>query len=223
MKKNISWKKAALLAVVSVLMVTACRKNDYYMDGGLSGQSEAEMRMPLYDFLASRPNHMFDSLIKIIDLTNAKELVNKPGITFFAAPNTAVRRLQLNYTPDDRQAPVPLEAIGKDTLLNLLKRFIITDGRISLEQAVADKSKFYKSSNGDSVYINGKGGGTGVTSSIQTSAYYLEYVHIKIPGLDSIKYTGSIQTHNLITANAIVHVLNNGASFASGMKQKYYR
>lgn len=223
MKKNISWKKAALLVAASVLLFSACRKNDYYIDGGLSAQSEADKKMLLYDFLASRPNHMFDSLVKIIDLANAKELVNKPGITFFAAPNTAVARLQMNYNPDDRQTLKPLEGIGKDTLLNLLKRFIITDGRITLEQAVADKSKFYQAANGDSVYINGKGGGTSSTSSIQTSAYYLEYVHVKIPGVDSTRFTGSIQTHNLVTANATVHVLTNGASFASGLKQRYYR
>ncbi|PSL44711.1 fasciclin domain-containing protein [Chitinophaga niastensis] len=223
MKKNISLKKATLLAVATILVFSACRKNNYYIDGGLSQQSEADKKMLVYDFLASRPNHMFDSLVKIIDLTNTKSVVNQDNITFFAAPNNAVMRLQMNYNPDDRQVPRALADIGKDTLLSLLNRFIIPNARITLEQAVKDVQKYYKAGNGDSLLIYGKGGGTTSSSSIPTSAYYIEYTHLKIPGLDSIKYTGNIQTHNLITANAVVHVLTYGSSFAAGLKQKYFR
>lgn len=223
MKKNISLKKATLLVIATILVFSACRKDNYYLDGGLSAQSEEEKKMLVYDFLASRPNHMFDSLVKIIDLTNSKAMVNEANITFFAAPNTAVMRLQRNYTPDDRQTPMPLANIGKDTLLSLLNRFIIKGAKITLEQAVKDAARYYKAGNGDSLIIYGRGGGTGVSSSIQTSAFYIEYTHLKIPGVDSIKYTGSIQTHNLITANAVVHVLTYGSSFAAGLNQKYFR
>ncbi|HEY9258607.1 hypothetical protein [Chitinophaga sp.] len=223
MKKNISLKKAALLATLAMMIFSACRKDNYYVDGGLSQQSEEEKRMSVYEFLASRPNHMFDSLVKIIDLTNSKALVNQANITFYAAPNNAVLRLQRNYTPDDRQTPKPLADIGKDTLLTLLGRFIIPNAKVSLEQAVKDQAKYYKAANGDSLIINGVGGGTSVSSSLQTSAYRMVFEHVKIPGVDSIKYSANIQTHNLITANAIVHVLTNGSSFAAGLKQKYFR
>jgi len=223
MKKNISIKRALLLSISFVLAFSACRKNDYYVDGGLSGQSEAEKKMPVYDFLVSRPNHMFDSLVKIIDLTNSKALVNQANITFFAASNNSVMRLQMNYNPDDRQTLKPLAAIGKDTLLNLLNRFIIPNAKVTLEQAVKDRQKYYKAGNGDSLLIIGKGGGTGTNSSVQTSAFSIEFQHIKVPGVDTTNFVGNIQTHNLVTANAVVHVLTNGSSFAAGLKQKYYR
>lgn len=223
MKKNISLKKAALLATLTMLMFSACRKDNYYVDGGLSKQSEEEKRMTVYEFLASRPNHIFDSLVKIIDLTNSKALVNQANITFFAAPNKSVLRLQMNYTPDDRQTPQALANIGKDTLLALLGRFIIPNAKVSLEQAVKDRTKYYKALNGDSLIISGVDGGTSATSSLQTSAYRIMFEHLKIPGVDTVRYNASIQTHNLITANAIVHVLSNGSSFAAGLKQKYFR
>lgn len=223
MKKNISLKTAALLAMVTMLIFSACRKNNYYIDGGLSMQSEEEKRMSVYDFLASRPNHMFDSLVKIIDLTNSKTLVNQANITFFAAPNKAVMRLQMNYNPDDRQALKPLADIGKDTLTALLGRFIIPAAKVSLEQAVKDKQRYYLAVNGDSLVISGVDGGTSASSTLQTSAYRIVFEHLKIPGRDTITYDASIQTHNLITANAIVHVLSNGSSFAAGLKQKYFR
>ncbi|SEW30326.1 hypothetical protein [Chitinophaga arvensicola] len=223
MSKIISLKKLLLAAAGIIVMLAACRKDDYYVDGGLSHQSREEQNMPVYDFLASRSNHMFDSLIKIIDLTGTKSLVNQAGITFFAVPNPGVMRLQMNYNPDDRQALRPLASIGKDTLVKLLNRFIITGAKISLETALNDKVRYYKDLNGDSLMISGKGGGVNAGSSVQTSAFYLEYVHVKIPGTDTIRFTGNMQTHNLITANAIVHVLNNSSSFAAGFKLKYFR
>lgn len=223
MKKNISLKKAALLATLTMLVFAACRKDNYYIDGGLSQQSEEEKKMLVYDFLASRPNHMFDSLVKIIDLTNSKALVNRANITFFAAPNNAVLRLQRNYTPDDRQTPMPLANIGKDTLLALLARFIVPNVKVSLEQAVKDQARYYMAINSDTLILSGVDGGTSPTSSLQTSAYRMVFTHLKIPGVDTVRYTASIQTHNLITANAIVHVLTNGSSFAAGLKQNYFR
>ncbi|WP_339070940.1 hypothetical protein [Chitinophaga sp. 212800008-4] len=221
--KKIAIKKAILMAGAAMMLLTACRKNNYYIDGGLSGQSAAEMQMTVYDFLASRADHQFDSLIKIIDLTNSKTLVNQPNITFFALNNKAVQRFQLNFKPDDRQGARPLDEIGKDTLVKLLGRFIIPNMRISLEQAVKDGQKYYAAVNGDSLYIAGKGGGTGVSSSLQTSAYRLEFTHVKIPGTDTVQFVGNMQTHNLVTANAMVHVMDNRASFAAGFKQKYFR
>ena len=223
MKKNISLKKTVLLAAVGMLIFSACRKDNYYMDGGLSKQSEEEKRMTVYDFLASRPNHMFDSLVKIIDLTNTKAAVNTANITFFAAPNSAVLRLQMNYNPDDRQTPKPLADIGKDTLTALLGRFIVPNAKVDLEQAVKDKARYYYAANRDTLILSGVDGGTSASSSLQTSAYRMVYTHLKIPGVDTIMYSASIQTHNLVTANAIVHVLTNGSSFAAGLKQKYNR
>ncbi|NSL90891.1 hypothetical protein [Chitinophaga solisilvae] len=223
MKKNIAFTAAVLMTAV-IALFTSCRKTNYYLDGGLSGQSEAEKNLSVYDFLASRSNHMFDSLIKIIDLTNSKALVNQQNITFFAVPNKGVRRLQLNYVPDDKQAPRALEAISKDTLLMLLNRFIIPGNRISLEQAVKDKRRFYRAANGDSLYIVGTDGGIKPgESTIQTSAFTIEFEHVKIPGTDTVKYVGKMQTHNLITANAMIHVLNESSSFGAGLKQRYNR
>lgn len=221
--KTSSIKTFFLIVFAISLAISACKKNEYFIDGGLSMQSEAEMKMSTYDFLASRPNHTFDSLIKIINLTNTKALINQDNITFYAVPNEAVMRFQRRFTPSDKQAPRPLVKISVDTLKMLLNRLIIPGYRITLEQAVADKLRTYKDNNGDSINVYGKGGGVKPGSAVQTSAYYIEYQHRKIKNIDSVNYTGSIQTHNLITANARIHVLSPGANFGLGLKQKYYR
>ncbi|PTS91967.1 hypothetical protein DBR11_28025 [Pedobacter sp. HMWF019] len=221
--KHSSFKNFFLLAFATSLAISACKKNEYFIDGGLSQQSEAEKNMTTYDFLASRPNHVFDSLVKIITLTNTKGLINQNNITLYAAPNEAIMRFQRRFTPSDKQAPRPLAKIGVDTLKMLLNRLIIPGYKITLEQAVGDKLRTYKDNNGDSINVYGKGGGVQPGSSVQTSAYYMEYEHRKIKKVDSVNYTGSIQTHNLITANARIHVLSPGSNFGLGLKQKYYR
>lgn len=223
MMKNTSFKTIAITIVAAVGMISACKKSNYYVDGGLSGQSAAEMNMTTYDFLASRPNHVFDSLVKIIDLTNTKGVVNQANITFYAAPNDAVVRFQSTFVPSDKFAVRPLAKFGVDTLKMLLNRFIIPGYKLTLEKAVIDKVQYYKDNNGDSLLIYGKGGGVNAGSSIQTSAYYMNYEHRKIKKVDSVNYTGEIQTHNLITANARLHVLRNGANFGAGLKTPYFK
>lgn len=223
MMKNTSFKTIGLTVFALVLMISACKKSGYYVDGGLSGQSEAEMNMTTYDFLASRPNHAFDSLIKIIDLTNTKAVVNQANITFYAVPNAAVIRFQSQFVPADRIQVRPISKVGLDTLKMLLNRFIISGNKITLEKAVIDKKQYYKDSNGDSLLIHGKGGGVNAGSSVQTSAYNMVYEHRKIRRVDSANFEAGIQTHNLITANARLHILKNGANFGAGLKTPYYK
>jgi len=223
MKNYISKKNIMIALGIVCIAIASCQKKDYFNDGGLSGQTDAEKNMSTYDFLKSRNNHMFDSLVKIIDLTNGKALVNQANITFYACPNPAVMRFQRRFLPSDKQAPRPLSKIGVDTLTMLLKRFILVNNRVSLERAVADKDKAYKDNNTDSLIIYGTSGITNAGSSVRTSADYMTYEHRKIKVIDSINYSAGMQTHNLITANAILHVLGNGANFSGGLKLKYFR
>ncbi|WP_316845435.1 hypothetical protein [Pedobacter psychrodurus] len=220
--KNIAFKISLSIIIVS-LMITACKKHDYFVDGGLSGQSAAEKNMTVYDFLASRPTHDFDSLIKIINLTNSKALVNQSNITFYACPNSAVIKFQNRFNPDDRQKVRPLNKIGIDTLQKLLNRFIVTGKRISLEEAVFDGNKYYKDNQGDSLLINGISGLASPGSQVRIDADRMEYQHRKIPKIDTANFVSRIQTHNLITVNGTIHVLEPGANFAAGFKTKYIR
>lgn len=220
--KNNSFKVIILSFAIALILV-ACKKNDYYMDGGLSVQPESEKNMSAYDFLASRPNHMFDSLIKIVNLTNTKALINQQNITLYAMPNDGVMRFQRRFNASDRLAPRPLSKIGLDTLKMLLNRYIVPNANITLEKAVADKIKYYKDNNTDSLIISGVGGGIAPGSSVQTSAYYMNYEHRKVKLVDSINYNAGIQTHNLITANARIHVIARGGNFSAGLKLKNFR
>lgn len=73
-----------LFALLFAQVLTSCSKNDYINDGGIH---QAKVNMTTYDYLASHPK--FDSLVRIIDRANLKELVNS-DITFYATTNWGV-------------------------------------------------------------------------------------------------------------------------------------
>ncbi|QPH41160.1 hypothetical protein [Pedobacter endophyticus] len=219
--KNLLKIKIGLI-LFTALIVIACKK-DYYQDGGLSAQSEAEKNMTTYDFLASRTPGKFDSLLKVIDLTGTKNLVNQDNITFYAVPNSGVARFQSMFSSANKLIR-PLNKIGKDTLTMLLKRLIIPNSHISLEQAVSNVRTLYKDANNDTLFISFKDGGVKPGTAIQTSAYSMVYEHRKIPKVDSVNYVSlsAFQTHNLITKNAMLHVVAEETNFATGLKTKFY-
>ncbi|WP_345211186.1 hypothetical protein [Mucilaginibacter gynuensis] len=73
-----------LCAIMGLLALTACKKNDYINDGG---KANAHVNMTTYDFLKSRPQ--FDSLVRIIDKAGMKDEING-NITFFATTNYGI-------------------------------------------------------------------------------------------------------------------------------------
>lgn len=211
------------VTVLLLLIFFACRKNDYYVDGGLAHQSGAQLNMSTYDFLTQNDNHKFDSLVKIIDLTNSKALVNQQNITFYVVPNTGVMRFQRRFNASDRLPPRPLAGIGVDTLKMLLNRFIIPDNELKLTQTDKNYNQYYQDNNKDSLLIYFISGISTVGSAVRTSADRMEYEHRKVPVLDSVNYRVGIQTHNLQTKNAVLHILSEGSSFSGGFKMPFFR
>lgn len=211
-----------LLLVIVASIIYACKQNDYYIDGGLSEQSPQEQSLSTYDLLKQNKDGKFDSLIKIIDLTNSKDLVNQENITFFANGNPSVIQFQRLLMQNDRQIRY-LNTIGVDTLKMLLKRFIVPNNKIQLADVVPDKILRVKDLNSDSLRVYGKGGTLELGSTTPSTAYRLEYMHRKIPKVDTVNYVAEIQTHNLKSSNAIIHVIRDNYNFGCGLKVKYYR
>lgn len=71
--------------VMCVVGLVACKKGDYFIDGGLHN---AEVDMSTYDYL--KTNKLFDTLVLAIDRAGIKDRING-NITFFAPTNYAIR------------------------------------------------------------------------------------------------------------------------------------
>ncbi|MET7000256.1 hypothetical protein [Chitinophaga defluvii] len=211
--------KKILIICLLALGCICCRK-EYYVDGGHSGQPEWQTKQSAYEFMQGNGDKLFDSLVKIIDLTGMKAEVEKDGITLFAVTNAAVMRYQ-TYVRTGRIStslsnPKPLEEISKDTLRWLVQRLIIPANKISLEQALKEGEKSYFSLGGDSVFLSAeKQAFEGVQGM---GAPLLFYEHPKTVR-DTVAYRIQMQTHNLVTRNAMIHVLHTSASFFNGIKK----
>lgn len=214
--------KQYILFTILALFFLGCKQNDYYIDGGTSGQTPEQQSLSTYELLKQNKDNKFDSLIKIIDLTNSKEIINAPNITLFAAGNPSIIRFQQSLTLVDQES-IALNKIEISTLQMLLKRFIIPNNRILLEDFIPERKLFLEDLHRDSIQINGTGGKLIKDSNNPSSAYKLEYTHIKIKNLDTISYKADIQTHNLKSANAIIHVITDNGNFGCGLKVLNYK
>ncbi|MDR6783031.1 hypothetical protein ABIE26_000481 [Pedobacter africanus] len=219
--KKINIIKPAFYICICIAAFVACKKHDYYNDGGLARQSELEKSMTMYDFLTSKKQGNFDSLLKIIDLTGTKSVVNQNNITFFAPCNESVMGLQNQYraNPDDaKQLRRPLNKMNVDTLKMLLNRLIVPNSRITIDQAYIDGVKYYKDSNGDSLLIKGVRDdyNNGGVTAIGQGRIKIVYEHRRTLK-DKENSILQMKTHDLITANGMIHVLQGGSSFHTGL------
>lgn len=219
--KKINKIKIAVYTCICLAAFVACQKHDYYADGGVASQSELEKSMTMYDYLNSHKKGNFDSLVKIIDMTGTKAIVNQTGITFFAPCNESVILFQNQYkaNPKDiKQASRPLSKMNSDTLKLLLNRLIVPVSRITIEQAYADGVKYYKDSNGDSLLIRGvrEDYNNGGVTAIGQGRVKIVYEHRRTVK-DMENSTLEMKTHNLVTANGMMHVLHYNSSFHTGL------
>lgn len=202
-------------------MFAACKKHDYYADGGRAKQSEFEKSLTMYDYLNYHKKGNFDSLIKIIDMTGTKAIVNQPNITFFAPCNESVILFQNQYKPnpkDLKQLSRPLSKMNVDTLKLLLNRLIVPNSGITIEKAYEDGIKYYKDSNGDSLLIRGvrEDYNNGGVTAIGQGRMKIVYEHRRTIK-DSENSKLEMKTQNLITANGMMHVLHYNSSFHTGL------
>lgn len=75
-----------LLSIVVILMVS-CKKNDYYKD---SGTQQLTYSGTVLDYLNSQHGN-FDSISKIVKLSNMENVFRSQTITFFASSDSSIR------------------------------------------------------------------------------------------------------------------------------------
>lgn len=85
MKNNLKFLLTALLGIC--LLNTACKKDPYITGGGLN---QAKVNMTTYDYLKGNSQHLFDTLLLLIDKAGLKDQINQPGITFFAPTDYSI-------------------------------------------------------------------------------------------------------------------------------------
>jgi len=138
MKKfiNILW-----VALGSVLLLAACKKDGYRNDGGPSNEF---VNMTTYDFLRSHPK--FDSLVRIIDHAGMKDEVNG-NVTFFVTTNWGVadyvsaKKQQKIIEVQDENIAFSIDSIPAQELRDSLKMYLF-EGPITRENLTTEGAYF---------------------------------------------------------------------------------
>jgi len=98
-----------ILSGLFLIVLGSCQKNDYYVD---SGNSNAKYNGTVLEYLQNNPYHLFDSVVKVINLAGMDDIFKTDSITFFAPADTCIAASisYLNFQ---------LAQKGKDTISNL--------------------------------------------------------------------------------------------------------
>lgn len=211
-----------VIAFVSIILFS-CKK-DYTIGGSVH---DPHVNMTTYDYL--KTNHLFDTIVLLIDKTGLKEEVNASG-TFFAITNYALD----NYIDKKRDVArltdpnvkFDYDSLDINALKDSLRAYMFKD-QITLDKATKT-GKFYTANDGERRLIQGIPTTENTNSGVFTQypvILYLTKVIPKpgspvppdesgLPGLTSDQFLQTrCQTTGIITTTGILHVLNNGHVF----------
>ncbi|MBK1438697.1 DUF4859 domain-containing protein [Parapedobacter sp. ISTM3] len=128
--------KTIIIACIGLLIAfSACQKASYLTDDGLHN---AQVSQNTYDYLASHPNHMFDSLLMIIDHFGLQEEINNAK-TFWVPSDYSVSRFY-KYKRDsvlnaDENATYAFAEFLDELDVDSVRAYIYNDGEHSLASA----------------------------------------------------------------------------------------
>lgn len=80
-------KPVATLSILLAMVITSCKKDDYYNDGG---KADPVFKGNMMQFLES--NDKFDTIAQIVKLAGMEDVFKNENITFFAPTDEVIRR-----------------------------------------------------------------------------------------------------------------------------------
>lgn len=221
--------KTFKILAFSFLLITAlysCKKEDV-IGGSLF---KAQVNMTTYDYL--KTNHLFDTLVIMIDRMGLKDEVNSSG-TFFALTNYSIhnyvtaKKTELEFERNDENLVYTFDSLDFSSLKDSLRAYMFKD-KITLAAATST-GKLYTANDGEQRLVQGIQT-TDYTSSLFTTEPKYLYLTKLVntdqytlpPVLDSTTLTQVdpsqylqtlCQTEGIITTTGLLHVLSNDHTF----------
>jgi hypothetical protein len=217
--------KIFMLTLFAATILYSCKK-DYTVGGDVFN---AKVNMTTYDYL--KTNHLFDTLVMMIDKMQLKDEVNSSG-TFFAVTNYSIKSFvlqkeqQLRISTNDENLVFTFDSLNFVSLKDSLRAYMFKD-KLTLDN-LTETGVYVSANDGEKRLIN-KRPTTDYTSSIfTTDPQYLFLtkvvplkpggpVPVDIDGVGQVNpsqlLTTLCQTTGIITTTGILHVLNNYHTF----------
>ena len=209
-------KPVTLFSAFLIIMVTSCKQDEYYIDGG---KSNPVFNGNMLQYLNS--NAKFDTIAQIIKLAEMEDVFKKEKITFFCPTDEVVRRTIGNVRTGGLNAL--LFGYGKDTIKTLsdvdptiwrkyLSRYIYKGSYTLKDYPQLDftlkpvyPGAFYYSLNNDLANI-------GVVFNSVNGVKYTGYRQLTIsflpdPSSPNRFIPAAVATSDIQPSNGVVHVL----------------
>lgn len=206
--------KTIYISLLAVLLgFSACKKAAYLTDDGLH---QAEVNQTTYDYLASHPNHMFDTLLLIIDHFGLKEEVNNAK-TFWVPSDYSIanyydlkRALKLEQ---DENATYAFADFLEDINVDSVRMYLYADGQHSLNNAKTDYTAMDNGTEIDGFAYNKQLQPQGQWS--YQDVYFLYYIKVRGEP-DATAPDGSVRVDRNDLADMRVLCQTTGIKTASG-------
>lgn len=202
MKKII---KATLLLVLSVAFASCTE--DYFIE---SGPASGVVNMTSYDYLNAHSDD-FSELVKVINATDQKALINQDNITIFALQNISILNYlgSLDYNSVEEANLVDLES--------LLLKYVIVDNKMlrsGITSGLGDDVVTANDINMNVKIVSGeyKGvQGVGAKDIIYTDTGL--YTSLKNDKQSTSPAEAIVTSGDIQTTNGVIHVLNKTHKF----------
>lgn len=194
------------LLIGLVVVLVSCTE-DHFLE---SGPASGVVNMTNYDYLSSRPD-IFSELIKVIDQTGRKDLVNQENITLFALQNESIR-----YYLGSMDYKSVSEA-NTDDLDSLLQKYIIVDSQMLRSEMKPGLGEDVVTANGINMNVKIVSGeykgvqNVGARNIIYTDAGL--YASLKKDKQSTLQAEVMVSSGDIQTTNCVVHVLDRSHKF----------
>ncbi|WP_214225104.1 fasciclin domain-containing protein [Pedobacter sp. B4-66] len=219
------FKPAAILTVLLITVISSCKKDEYYNDGG---KANPVFNGNVMQYLES--NDKFDTIAQIVKLAGMEDVFKNENITFFAPTDEVIRRtigLVNTDVPNMRNMlNQELFDIGKDTIKTLSdvqpqiwKRFLsryIYKGTHKLKDYPQIDFKLRELFPGSFYYTyDGEISNIGVVFNEVNGVKYVGYRQLALSYLSDPSapsdprslITAAVATSDIQPSNGVVHVL----------------
>lgn len=105
--------KITCLIVFNSLCMLSCSKDSHIIGGNTHNP---KVDLTTFDYLKGNSRGLFDTLIIILDAAGLKEMVNQPGVIFFAPTDYSIYNY-LSYRTKEEQIIDPFKVWSLDSLL----------------------------------------------------------------------------------------------------------
>lgn len=217
MKKYTTFLLPGLLAL---LLLAACKKDDYFKDGGLQN---GKLNVNTYEFLQSNPVY-FDTVVAIVEAAGMKDMLSKENVTFFAPHNFSILKA-MNMLNAVRyglnQDSLHIADIPAEIWQQYLLRYTFRD-RYLLKDIARRDSRMLQVYPGQ--YLESAGGyimNLGVQFSDYSGTKDVGPRMVQITDVgdfaNPVNITNNVGTSDIQTTNGVVHMLDGNHGFGFNM------